>query len=285
MLLSVVYKVLSLSWIFMCFLKTYLLGAYVLLKQLMFSRDVTTEQTLKTGMVAIVTGGDAGIGYEVSKGLVSKNVHVIIAGVMFKPYTTTEDGLEYHFQVNYLGHLYLTSLLLDKLKQSGADNSFSRIINVSSVVHVLGSMNIETLVRPSKCWGYSSHYAYAESKLAIVMSTYRLHHEFLLDKCPVTVNAIHPGVVNTDLYRYVHWSLKWLLDFLATLLYKTPEEGADGILYLALSSNLEGESGGYYDSNCKHNSSTVSYNEDLQNDLWLKSFKIIEDLTQQFEDV
>lgn len=87
------------------------------------------------------------------------------------------------------------------------------------------------LFRPSEFWGYSSHYAYAESKLALVMSAYKLHHEFSLDKCPVTVNAIHPGVVNTNLYKYVHWSLKCLLDFLAKSLYKVKDTASNGTFY------------------------------------------------------
>ena len=70
----------------------------------------------------------------------------ISAGVMLLPkYQESEHGVENHFQINYLGHLYLTQLLLWKLQESGAENSWSRIINVSSVAHFVGRMDIASI--------------------------------------------------------------------------------------------------------------------------------------------
>ena len=67
------------------------------------------------------------------------------AGIMFAPYKETVDGLEEHFQVNYLSHFYLTLLLIDVLKDSGTDNLHSRIVNLTSVVHKVGNIDIDNL--------------------------------------------------------------------------------------------------------------------------------------------
>ncbi|OWF43787.1 dehydrogenase/reductase SDR family member on chromosome X-like [Mizuhopecten yessoensis] len=321
-------------YILWALLKMYAVGTLALVRQILQRHKPAKDLRLHTGKVAIVTGGSGGIGFEVSKGLVAKNVHVFIAckcvaegrmaidkireefpnakvdfleldlsslvsvntfvdnflarglplhilinnaGVMFKPYQETEDQMEYHFQVNYLGHLYLTKLLLWKLCESGADNSYSRIINVSSIVQCVGCIDIERLGETCIHWSqYSPHAAYADSKLAIVIATYSLDTKLRRDTSKVSINAVHPGIVNTPLYRHVHWGIKWLLDFVARLTYKTPVQGADGILFLALSDSLEGNSGGYYDNCSKVSSKGISYNTDLQERLLRKSEEILQ---------
>lgn len=319
------------------FLKMYMYGGFALLRQIL-ETHMREEQLLHTGYVAIVTGGSEGIGFEVSRGLVSKNVHVVIgsrcieegkhavakireeypnakvdwlcldlsslksvqeftysflamglplhilvnnAGIMFAPYNETEDGLEEHFQVNYLSHFYLTLLLLDLLKDSGADNSYSRIINVSSVVHQVGSLDIDNLCkRHENWWEYSPHAAYSDSKLAVTVASFMLAKKLKEEKSKVTVNVVHPGIVRTRLYRHVHWCIKWLLDIVAILCYKTPETAADTVLYLALSNSLEGDTGCYYDNSHKTRPHDTSHDRVLQEKLWHRSCEIIEHLTQ-----
>ncbi|XP_069130765.1 polyprenol dehydrogenase-like isoform X2 [Argopecten irradians] len=287
-------------YILWALMKMYVVGTLALIWQILQRHKTAKDLRLHTGRVAIVTGGSCGIGFEVSKGLVAKNVHVFIAsksdtegkmtigkireefpnakaGVMFMPYEETENELEHHFQVNYLGHLYLTKLLLWKLRESGADNSHSRIINVSSVVHCVGNINVERLGEKCIHWSqYSPHAAYADSKLAVVISTYALDDKLRGDHSKVSINAVHPGIVNTPLYRHVHWGIKWLLDLVAKLTYKTPIQGADGILFLALSDSVEGNSGGYYDNCSKVSSKRLSYNKDLQARLLKKSEEILQ---------
>lgn len=73
--------------------------------------------------------------------------------------------------------------------------------------------------RCSHCWEYSPHAAYANSKLYIALSTWYLSELYRQEKKKVTVNAVHPGIVNTDLYKHVHPSIKWFLNLLAHFTY------------------------------------------------------------------
>ncbi|ESO88503.1 hypothetical protein LOTGIDRAFT_65663, partial [Lottia gigantea] len=196
-------------------------------------------------------------------------LHILInnAGVMLTPYRITEDGFEEQFQVNYLSHYYLTLLLLDKLKLSGSRDHSSRIINVSSAVHFIAGEDLEKLI----CmFDYSPHYSYATSKLAIVLSSYHLARHLNSSRSCVTINTLHPGVVNTGLYRHTHWSIRWLILYGEMYFYyllQTPKQAAQSAIYVAMAAELEGVSGCYYD-NCKAvNSSDLSYDQDLQDEL------------------
>lgn len=67
------------------------------------------------------------------------------AGIMAPPYHITEDGYESQFAVNYLGHFYLTNLLMPLLKAAGTQDLNSRIINVSSCAHLYGRINFDDI--------------------------------------------------------------------------------------------------------------------------------------------
>lgn len=71
----------------------------------------------------------------------------IKAGTMLVPEQRTEEGFEFHFVLNYLGHFLLTNLLLDILKRSGRPGFCSRIVNMSSATHYAGIMHMDDLNR------------------------------------------------------------------------------------------------------------------------------------------
>ena len=88
------------------------------------------------------------------------------AGVMIPPYTRTRDGFELQFGANHLGHFALTGLLMDTL----LDTPGSRIVNVSSSAHRMGSGTIEfDNLNAEK--GYSASGAYSQSKLANLLTS------------------------------------------------------------------------------------------------------------------
>ena len=124
-----------------------------------------------------------------------KEINILInnAGIMMVPYQLTEDGFESHFGVNHLGHVLLTYLLLDRIKESAP----SRIINVSSLGHLYGSLDFDDMLWKKS---YSSGLAYTRSKLANVMFTRELAKR--LSGSDVTICSVHPGTIYTELARH-----------------------------------------------------------------------------------
>lgn len=116
------------------------------------------------------------------------------AGVMRCPQSTTKDGIETQLGVNHMGHFLLTNLLVDVLKQSAP----SRIVVLSSIAHTRGTIN-QTDLNLSQA--YDEAAAYNQSKLANVLFTRELAKR--LAGSGVTVNAVHPGIVDTELMRHM----------------------------------------------------------------------------------
>ncbi|XP_044043734.1 dehydrogenase/reductase SDR family member on chromosome X isoform X2 [Siniperca chuatsi] len=200
-------------------------------------------------------------------------LHVLVnnAGTMLVPETQTEDGFEFHFGLNYLGHFLLTNLLLDMLKRSGRQGCCSRIVNMSSATHYAGVVNMNDLNRRI-C--YSSHGAYSQSKLALVLFTYYLQEQLTASGFPVTVNAVDPGMVDTALYDNL-WSLAQALKKpVAKILFRTPAEGASIAIYAAAAPEMEGVGGCYLYNGQKRQSSDISYDSELQAELWKKSCEL-----------
>ena len=120
------------------------------------------------------------------------------AGIMALPQReVTAQNFEKQFGVNHMGHFLLTKLLLEKIKKSDE----ARIVNLSSRAHGRGSFNFEDLHRQKV---YSAWPAYSQSKLANVYFT--RHMDKILRKTGVQnvkVVSLHPGVVRTELARYM----------------------------------------------------------------------------------
>lgn len=164
------------------------------------------------------------------------------AGVWRVPYGKTADGFEVHLGVNHMGHFLLTNLLLDLLIKSAP----SRIINVTSVAHTRGKINKDDLNSDN---AYEEAAAYNQSKLANVLFTKELAER--LSGTGVTANAVHPGIVATDLFRQhsPSYSAKFwssLLKPFMWLFFKTPEGGAQTTIYAALDPDLEKVTGKYF---------------------------------------
>ncbi|XP_053399651.1 retinol dehydrogenase 13-like [Mercenaria mercenaria] len=164
------------------------------------------------------------------------------AGVMWTPEWKTDDGFEMQFGTNHLGHFLFTNLLLDLLKKSTP----SRIVNVSSRAHERGKINFDDLNSEKN---YSRSEAYNQSKLANVLFTRELSKR--LQGTGVTVNSLHPGIIKTELGRYmgITWWRKILLMPFFLLIIKNPIQGAQTTIHCAVSQELDGVSGKYF-SDC-----------------------------------
>ncbi|XP_036996352.2 dehydrogenase/reductase SDR family member on chromosome X [Artibeus jamaicensis] len=197
-------------------------------------------------------------------------LHVLVnnAGVMMVPQRKTVDGFEEHFGLNYLGHFLLTNLLLDTLQESGCPGRSARVVSMSSATHYVGELDLDDL-QSSRC--YSPHSAYAGSKLALVLFTYHLQRLLAAQGSHVTANAADPGVVDTDLFKHVFWGTRLIQKLFSWWLFKTPEEGSWTTVYTAVSPALEGVGGRYFYNEKETRSLAVSYDLDLQRELWGRS--------------
>ncbi|KAI5702736.1 hypothetical protein M8J75_003475 [Diaphorina citri] len=174
------------------------------------------------------------------------SVHVLLnnAGVMFVPYEETKDGVECHLAVNYLGHLFLTLLLLPNLIKAGTSDRKARVVNVTSCAHELVINIIITFHSKS----YIANAAYAQSKLAQILSTKRLAALFR-DNCPnVNIVSVHPGIVDTDLFdgTILKVTAPWILRYIC----KSPEEGATTVTHACVGGPIN-DSGTLYYANCR----------------------------------
>jgi NAD(P)-dependent dehydrogenase (short-subunit alcohol dehydrogenase family) len=259
-----------------------------------------TDSAPMDGKLAVITGGNSGIGRATAEGLARQGAHVVIAcrngstaaetakaitaatgrtvdtvrldladldsvreaaaeilrrwdrldvlvnnaGLARTRRGVTKQGFETAFGVNYLGHVLLTDLLLDRLWASAP----SRIVFVGAHAHHLARSGLDFGDLQSER-SYRTMLAYGRSKLAAMYYTADLAER--LDGSGVTVNGTHPGVVNTNfaislgsgpVTRRVLTSVYALV----RRFMRTPEQGADTVVWLASSPDADGVTGGYF---------------------------------------
>jgi retinol dehydrogenase-14 len=193
-------------------------------------------------------------------------IHVLInnAGIVNLRYSTTVDGIETVFAVNHLAYFLLTTLLLDRLRQSGR----ARIVNVASEAHKFGRLDLDDLGNQRR---YRGMRVYGQSKLANILFTYELARR--LEGTGVTANCVHPGAVGTRLGQN-NGRIATLLTKLLKPFFRTPEQGAATSIHVASSPAVEGVSGRYF-RNCREaRSSGSSYDRDLARRLWEASARM-----------
>lgn len=193
------------------------------------------------------------------------------AGSFFMRRTTTVDGIEATFQVNHLAYFQLTNELLSLVTTSAP----ARIINLGSEAH-------ERVTDPED-WesrkGYNGITAYSRSKLANVMFTYDLAHR--VAGSGVTVNCVHPGRVKTRLLEawFDRWWTRWAWPIAQNFLI-TPEEGAEAVVHLATSPDVEGVTGKYFRRKTPSSSSLVSHDAVIGARLWNISLRMTGELPE-----
>ena len=178
----------------------------------------------------------------------------------------TADGLERTFALNHLAPFLLTSLLLERLK----DSAPARIVTVSSGAQSMGKIDFGDLMGERK---YSGQDAYNGSKLANVMFTYELARR--LEGTGVTATALHPGMTSTafgseDTARGWGPIIALLRPFM-----KSPERGAETPIYLASSPEAEGVTGRYFADRKARESHKSSYDTRATARLWRVSAELV----------
>jgi len=188
------------------------------------------------------------------------------AGVAGLELARTEEGLEVTMASNHLGHFLLTNLLLGELKRSAP----SRVVNVSSMAHRLADLELDN-INSQRLFNRSK--IYANTKLCNILFTRELAKR--LANSGVTTYSLHPGVVNTNVWRSMRFPVKQIVTLLRRMWFKTSEEGAQTTLYCALADKIEPLSGAYF-SDCKEASTSAAAQDDLMaTNLW----DVSEDIT------
>lgn len=193
-----------------------------------------------------------------------QELHVLVnnAGLFLRHRQVTPDGMEMQFMVNTLAPFLLTNLLLEPLRRGAP----SRVVNVSSAAHRGGHVNFEDLQRERE---YRSFRAYTDSKFALTVLTYEMARRW--KDANISVNAVHPGVIRTQLGRHEYPSVAEAF----RLFFKSPERGARTPLFLATSPNLDGTTGQYFANLRAVRSDDATYDEDLARRLWDVSARLV----------
>jgi len=220
-------------------------------------------------------------------------LHLLInnAGIMATPYETNKDGIEIQFATNYIGHFYLTHLLLPTLSLTAKDSLAHevRVVNISSKGHQYppsGGINFDDLNNSGRSF-LKPWARYGQSKLANILHAKYLHRNY--NNRGIDFISLHPGlIIDTELargllsYSYVYTLILWFARYFFSFFYITPEQGALTTLFAATSSKAE--SGKYYIP-FGQEASPISYanDEKLQDKLYewtltkLKSLGYIQD--------
>ena len=169
------------------------------------------------------------------------------AGIIVQERKESEDGYELTFAVNYLSHFLLTSLLLPLLKGSAP----ARVVNVASAGQSPIDFDDPMLER-----GYDAMRAYSTSKLAQIMFTFELAER--LSDTGVSVNALHPASLMDT--KMVEETFGYTMS--------TVEEGAEAVVRLAASHELEGETGRYFDGRREARADGQAYDKEARQRLW-----------------
>jgi retinol dehydrogenase 12 len=189
------------------------------------------------------------------------------AGAIFIKRTLSRDGYEMTFAVNHLAPFLLTHLLVDTLKSAEP----ARIVTTASHAHRGAKIAFEDLHAVRK---YSAMSAYGSSKLANILFTRALAKR--LEGTAVTATCLHPGFVRTSFGRNNEVSplLKNIFGFIARFA-RSPEKGAETLVYLATSQEVRGASGGYY-FDCKLTlPSAAAQDEGTSEHLWQVSEQLV----------
>jgi len=135
----------------------------------------------------------------------TQKLHSLIlnAGIMRVPFGLTEDGIEQQIGVNHFGHAYLVQLLEDLLKKTATAELPATLVVVSSGSHFESypegvRLSLAAINNPAN---YNEGLAYGQSKLANVLFAQQQAER--LKPHNVLVNSIHPGIVDTELARYI----------------------------------------------------------------------------------
>jgi NAD(P)-dependent dehydrogenase (short-subunit alcohol dehydrogenase family) len=190
-------------------------------------------------------------------------------GVSLSRRQVSRDGNDMMLQVNHLGAFLLTTLLIDKLKESAP----ARVVNVSSHFHYSArEFGFDDFQFEHS---YSVAKAYARTKLYNVLFTRELARR--LASTGVTANALHPGVIRSALGH--DGDLRGIIGIVWPILQRwtaePAEAGARVVMHVAADPALEGVTGKYFSKMDEAVPSALAQDDAAAKRLWEMSEKLV----------
>ena len=195
------------------------------------------------------------------------------AGVMQLQELQTVHGLEHQFAVNYLGHFLLSQRLLPLLQRAPQ----GRLVLISSgLIRKAPKVGIEFNNLDGKK-SYDPEVAYGHSKLAVALYAAEFARRFA--NSTVTANALHPGIIHTNLLRHLPLYKRAAATLFGFLIFdKSIEEGTATHCYVATHPSLENVSGHFFaDCNPATPESPHFSNQKMAADLWETSMQLVKE--------
>src|SRR5215469_3201090 len=202
------------------------------------------------------------VGAEIAAQEARIDVLINNAGAAFMTREVTEDGLEKTFALNHMSYFVLTNLLRPKLGAGG------RIVSTASTAHRGAHLDFDDLQTEKRYAGFS---VYGRSKLCNILFTRELARK--LAGTRITANCLHPGFVSTRFGNNNGGFISVLFGF-AKNFALSPEQGAQTIIYLASSPEVERLTGLYFDKSKPATPSKEAQNDQDAKRLWDVSAKI-----------
>jgi NAD(P)-dependent dehydrogenase (short-subunit alcohol dehydrogenase family) len=193
-------------------------------------------------------------------------LHVLVnnAGAMFRAPVKGPDGFELTFALNHLAYFQLTTSLLELIRKTPG----ARIVSTSSAMQARGALDLQKT--PTSMEG-SGALAYATSKLANVLFTKELQRR--LEGSTATANCFHPGYVRSRFGSDLGVLMRVVFT-LALPFSKSPEAGADSLIWLATSPESASLKGEYIANRRPVTPSKQAMDPKLAADLWALSEKL-----------
>lgn len=178
----------------------------------------------------------------------------------------TEDGLERVFCVNHLASFLFTRLLLPRILESAP----ARIIQVNSQGHRFGGLDLNDLNWDRR--RYSGLQSYGASKVAQLLTVWELADR--LNGTGVTINAMHPGAVRTNIGMNNGVLYQWYQRYLLWPLLKDPRFSGEAIYYLAAAPEMAAVSGRFFNLTIDEKPAVHALDRALGKQVWQVSEKL-----------
>jgi NAD(P)-dependent dehydrogenase (short-subunit alcohol dehydrogenase family) len=185
------------------------------------------------------------------------------AGVIAVKKTLSKDGIELNLAVNHLAPFVLAWRLLPLLRQHPG----ARVVNVNSDAHEKAKLQASDLEASAS---FSTMEAYGRSKLASMFTTLELARRIPADE--VTFNAVHPGMVATNIGKV--GGVMELVGIMLKPFMLTPLKGADTPLWAATAPELAGETGRYYKKRAISQANPLLQDPHMAKMVWQKTLNL-----------